>query len=164
MSRRKDLHPPTKVVLCHPQAEARGDHDGGLARTCPLGLLGLLLGCVLALGACSHSPSAPGMSDDYGGTTATRQDGGQWVVDSHCTPGQVAACSIELGTHDGQIDCALGEKTCEALDTWSRCFLDASKGTKSIPMPSPAVGAGIAGPQSIGGSSAMCVNDPCNPY
>src|SRR2546423_12042157 len=95
-------------------------------------LLSTLLAVILAISGCSSgAPPPPGTSGNDRAPTPINRDAGTFV-DAPCTTGDVSICSIELGTHDGQIDCAVGQKTCEATGKWGRCFPDASKGIKTV--------------------------------
>lgn len=79
-----------------------------------------------------------------------------------CTDGDFAACAIELGRHDGVIDCAQGTKTCVG-GSWGTCQPNGSKKTVAAP-PAKMGWSDDIGTQSVGGTSTTCVDDPCNPY
>ena len=84
-----------------------------------------------------------------------------------CTPWSVRECGIELGTHDGVVDCARGSQVCES-GQWGPCLVDAAKGTASVKAPAPSPGHlaidSTSRTLSIGGSSTTCIDNPCNPY
>jgi alpha-tubulin suppressor-like RCC1 family protein len=88
-----------------------------------------------------------------------------------CTDGATRTCAIELGAHDGVIDCAAGTMTCVG-GTWAGCVPVGSK-SYSVAQPPPSTptsaGAGTLGTKTVtfnadGGTSSNCVDDPCNPY
>jgi hypothetical protein len=80
-----------------------------------------------------------------------------------CQPGTVRSCGIELGTHNGVVDCAVGSQLCNDDTTWSTCYPDAQQGSVQVIAPSVNSGNGLLRSQSIGGTSSTCVDDPCNP-
>ncbi len=85
--------------------------------------------------------------------------------------GETAQCAVELGMHDGIVDCAPGTMTCHD-GYWSSCFTDGSKPAYSVvapeptssPAPSGELGGSLLHGLTVGGSSTSCTDNPCNPY
>ena len=84
-----------------------------------------------------------------------------------CESWAVRECGVELGTHDGLVECARGTQICDS-GHWGYCLVDASKKTTSVKAPTAVSGRFSertpAGLLSIGGSSTTCKDNPCNPY
>lgn len=122
-----------------------------------------LLSCMAALAmalGCSRA-DRPGF---LAGGSVPVPDPGDAAAAVPCTEGATIPCGVELGSHDGIVDCAKGLRTC-AGGSFGPCTLDASKGTASVPAPPPKSGAaGALGALAVGGTASQCKDDPCNPY
>src|SRR5690349_20034719 len=102
-----------------------------------------------------------GSQTDHGAPTGgTYFAGSSGQVGGPCDAGAVRDCGIEIGTHDGVVDCAKGTQSCIG-GVWSACM--PSGETKSVAAPSPKTGTSSLGTQSIGGSSSSCTDNPCDP-
>jgi hypothetical protein len=123
-------------------------------RSSGVGLLVLLAGCSGASKTTGAIGDDPGFEGRDGGAPPT----------TNCEPFAVRECGIELGTFQGQTNCARGTQICEN-GTWGACAADPSKGTTSVPARSAQVGsADHFGTQAIGGTSTKCIDNPCDPY
>ena len=126
---------------------------------------GLALACAAPI-ACSGSPqSAPPPAADVG--VATRSYTGADVAqpsDQPCEDWSTIDCGIELKTHGGLIDCARGVRVCQD-GHYGACVADASLGVVSVQAPEAVLPETIhTGTLAVGGVSAACADDPCNPY
>jgi hypothetical protein len=118
---------------------------------------------VSAILACSGSGRSPAFDGELG--PAPKVDGPRNIDRATpCESGDTADCAVELGTHDGLVDCARGVKVCSE-GQWGPCIPDAAKGTRTVRAPATLSGTGQAlGPQSVGGNSQTCTNNVCDPY
>ena len=131
----------------------------GVTRLLTGALLSVAVG-VAALAGCSGADQAPGLADD--GTWLG--DGGRVPNRGPCQAWETRSCAIELGTHNGVVDCAQGTQICEGT-TWGRCIPDSAKGITSVKAPPVlSVRRPTVGLQTVGGSSTTCTGDPCDPY
>ena len=124
-------------------------------------VLGIACASLLALvnGCSSAHEARPGADDGL----STRPAGSASSTTT-CESWAVRECGIELGTHDGVVECARGTQICDS-GHWGSCLADASKKTTSVRAPTAASGLlGARGLLSIGGSSTTCKDNPCNPY
>src|SRR5690349_7088969 len=108
------------------------------ARGGKLSLLGALCGGLFGLLSCSggHEPGSLGGDTVLPRPSSSADDGGRA---GGCDPWSVRECGVELGIHDGVVNCARGIQVCEG-GQWGSCLVDPSKGTASVKAPEPAAG------------------------
>lgn len=98
-------------------------------------------------------PAAPG-------STSTPNPG----TSTPCVDWSTRECGVEVGAHDGVVDCARGVQVCEN-GKYGACVVDAARGTLSVPAPSATLPAQTGlGLQAVGGSATDCDGNVCNPY
>jgi hypothetical protein len=117
----------------------------------------LLLGSSMA--ACS---SSGGTAAAWSGGAGTTGDNVRPLPTGEtCEDGGSRDCAIEQSTDGNIINCAHGTQLC-VDKRWGTCKVDPTRQTTSVPVPSPRV-AGV-GVQSLAGTSAACLDNPCDPY
>jgi hypothetical protein len=81
-----------------------------------------------------------------------------------CTPGQTRSCGIEVGSHDGYVDCVAGTQTCLANRAWSGCVASGASYARAAPSPKGGSDGPAPSTKVVVGGASVCADDPCNPY